>query len=166
MSRDTPRPVVFSALLDELQTSAIPTVVVFEDVHWADEATLDLIKCLGRRIPQLTALFILTYRDDELSLDHPLRSVVGDLPSKAVARLRLAPLSEQAVRSLAQQANRSVEGLYAITGGNPFFVTEVLATDTPRNPPPVRAALLPRAAPFSPASPPLLKTAFVLPHRT
>jgi len=119
MSRDTPRPVVFSALLDELQTSAIPTVVVFEDVHWADEATLDLIKFLGRRIPQLTALFILTYRDDELSLDHPLRSVVGDLSSKAVARLRLAPLSEQAVRSLAQQANRSVEELYAITGGNP-----------------------------------------------
>jgi len=127
MSRDTPRPVVFSALHDELRTSAIPTVVVFEDVHWADEATLDLIKFLGRRIPSLPALFILTYRDDELSLDHPLRSVVGDLPSKAVARLGLAPLSEQAVRSLAQQEHRSAEGLYVITGGNPFFVTEVLA---------------------------------------
>src|SRR5260370_25991170 len=127
MSRDTPRPVVLSALLDELQTSAIPTVVVFQHVHWAYEATLDLIKFLGRRIPQLTALFILTYRDDELSLDHPLRSVVGDLPSKAVARLRLAPLSEQAVRSLAQQANRSVEGLYAIAGGDPLFLAPKLS---------------------------------------
>src|SRR5260370_19992396 len=152
MRRDAPRPVVFSALVDELQTSAIPTVVVFEDVHWADEATLDLIKCLGRRIPQLTALFILTYRDDELSLDHPLRSVVGDLPSKAVARLRLAPLSEQAVRSLAQQANRSVEGLYAITGGEPLFLRPILASDTPRTPLTVREAVPAPVARFSPAS--------------
>src|SRR5260370_20359087 len=110
MSRDTPRP-----------------VVVFEDAHWADEATLDLIKFLGRRILSLPALFIVTYRDDDLSLDHPLRSVVGDLPSKAVARLRLAPLSEQAVRSLAQQANRSVEGLYAIAGGDPLFLAPKLS---------------------------------------
>ena len=72
MSRDTPRPMLFSAFLDELQKSASPTVVVFEDVHWADEATLDLIKFLGRRILSLLALFIVTYRDDALSRDHPL----------------------------------------------------------------------------------------------
>jgi predicted ATPase len=166
INRDTPRPMVFSALLDELRMSAIPTVVVFEDVHWADEATLDLIKFLGRRIPQLTALFIVTYRDDELSLDHPLRLVLGDLPGKAVVRLRLAPLSEQAVRSLAQQANRSAEELYAITGGNPFFVTEVLASETAGTPMTVRDAVLGRVARLSPAARTLLELASVVPTRT
>src|SRR5438067_6897280 len=80
MGRDMERPTLFSAFLDELQQSPIPTVVVFEDVHWADEATLDLIKFLGRRIPHLPILFLVTYRDTELSLDHPLWSVFGDLP--------------------------------------------------------------------------------------
>ena len=63
--------------LDELQKSPLPTVVVFEDVHWADEATLDLIKFLGRRIPHLPVLFLVTYRDNELSPEHPLWSVIG-----------------------------------------------------------------------------------------
>ncbi len=166
MSRDTPRPTLFSAFLDELQTSASPTVVVFEDVHWADEATLDLIKFLGRRIASLAALFILTYRDDELSLDHPLWSVVGDLPSTAVARLRLVPLSEQAVTHLAQQAHRSAEQLYAITGGNPFFVTEVLASASPGVPMTVRDAVLARVARLSPAARTLLELASVVPSRT
>ncbi len=106
MGRDTERGALFSAFLDELQQSALSTVVVFEDAHWADEATLDLIKFLGRRIPHLPVLLLVTYRDNELSLDHPLRSVIGDLPGNAVARLRLAPLSEQAVKCLAHQANR------------------------------------------------------------
>src|SRR6266700_450565 len=97
MSRDTERPTLFSAFLDELQKRPLPTIVVFEDVHWADEATLDLIKFLGRRIPHLPVLFLVMYRENELSPDHPLRSVIGDLPGKAVARLRLTPLSEQAV---------------------------------------------------------------------
>src|SRR6266568_239324 len=142
MSRDTPRPMVFSALLDELQKSASPTVVVIEDVHWADEATLDLIKFLGRRISSLAVLFIVTYRDDALSRDHPLWSVIGDLPGKAVTRLRLVPLSEQAVTHLAHQRHQSVEQLYTITGGNPFFVTEVLASDTSGIPMTVRDAVL------------------------
>ena len=76
MGRDMERPTLFSAFLDELQQSPIPTVVVFEDVHWADEATLDLIKFLGRRIPHLPILFLVTYRDTELSLDYPLWSAI------------------------------------------------------------------------------------------
>jgi DNA-binding CsgD family transcriptional regulator/tetratricopeptide (TPR) repeat protein len=165
MSRDTPRPMLFSAFLDELQKSANPTVVVFEDVHWADEATLDLIKFLGRRILSLPALFIVTYRDDALSRDHPLWSVIGDLPGKAVTRLRLVPLSEQAVTHLAHQRHQSVERLYTITGGNPFFVTEVLASDTPGVPMTVRDAVLARVARLSPAARILLELASVVPTR-
>jgi len=165
MGRDTGRPTLFSAFLDELQKSADPTIVVFEDVHWADEATLDLIKFLGRRISQLPVLFLVTYRDNELSLDHPLWSVVGDLRGKAVTRLRLNPLSEQAVTCLANQAHRSAEQLYTITGGNPFFITEVLASDTSGVPLIVRDAVLTRIAHLSPAARPLLELASVVPAR-
>ena len=166
ITRNAERQALFSAFLDELQKSSIPTIVVFEDVHWADEATLDLIKFVGRRISHLPVLFLITYRDNELSPDHPLWSVVGDLPNTAVARLRLVPLSEQAVTYLAQQAQRSAEQLYTITGGNPFFVTEVLASDTPSVPLIVRDAVLARMTRLSSAARALLELASVVPTRT
>ncbi len=167
--RETSRPVLFSTFLDELGKSGSPIVVVIEDVHWADEATLDLIKFLGRRISHLPALLILTYRDDELGRDHPLRVVLGDLPSTAVARLHLTPLSEQAITQLARQANqaqRSAQELYAITGGNPFFLTEVLASDASDVPLTVREAILARVARLSPAAQALLELVSVVPTRT
>ncbi|GHO90427.1 hypothetical protein KSF_004750 [Reticulibacter mediterranei] len=91
MSGHTERATLFSVLLDDLRQSPLPTIMVFEDVHWADEATLDLIKFLGRRIPQFPVLFLITYRDTELGFDHPLWSVIGDLPGHALARLMLSP---------------------------------------------------------------------------
>ena len=166
MGRDTERPTLFSAVLDELQKGPLPAVLVFEDVHWADEATLDLIKFLGRRIPHIPVLFLVTYRDTELCLDHPLRSVIGDLPSTAVARLRLAPLSEQAVTYLENLADRPAAQLYAATLGNPFFVTEVLASDTPGVPLIVHDAVLARIARLSPAARTLLELVSVIPTRT
>jgi predicted ATPase len=102
-------------------------VVVVEDAHWADEATLDLLVFLGRRMGRTRALLIVTYRDDELGADHPLRAVVGRLPPEAVRRLRLEPLSEAAVAELARRAGRPAAGLRGLTGGNPLLVTEVLA---------------------------------------
>ncbi len=161
----TERTPLFSALLAELQKNPVPTILVFEDVHWADEATLDLIKFLGRRICRLPVLFLLTYREPELSPDHPLRLVLGDLPGQAVVRLSLSPLSEHAVTRLARQAGRSVEGLYAVTGGNPFFVTEVLASDTPGVPLMVRDAVLARLARFSGGARSLLELASIVPKR-
>ncbi len=169
LQHETPRPLMFSAFLEELQHGDRPTVVVIEDVHWADEATLDLIKFLGRRIAHLPTLLILTYRDDELGHDHPLRAVLGDLPSTAVTRLRLTPLSEQAVMQLmrqAHQAQRSAQELYVITGGNPFFVTEILASDTSEVPLTVREAVLTRIARLSPAARALLELVSVVPTRT
>ena len=86
---DASRATLFAAVLDELVDGALPTVVVVEDIHWADEATLDLIKFLARRIHRTRTLLILTYRDDELSKEHPLRQVLGDLPARDVTRLPL-----------------------------------------------------------------------------
>jgi hypothetical protein len=62
-------------------------VVVVEDAHWADEATLDLLVFLGRRLERTRALLIVTYRDDELGADHPLRGVLGVLPHGVVHRV-------------------------------------------------------------------------------
>jgi DNA-binding CsgD family transcriptional regulator len=140
---------IFSAFLDDLQRGTAPTLVVFEDIHWADEATLDLIKFLGRRIQRAPVLMILTYRDDELGPDHPLRRVLGDLPPRSVRHVRLDPLSESAVADLADRRGRPARDLHAVTGGNPFFVTEVLAGDGQDIPPTVRDAVLARAARLS-----------------
>ncbi len=165
LKQDLPRAIVFSALLEDLQGSQTPSVLVFEDVHWADEATLDLIKFLGRRLQSVPVLFLLTFRDDELGPDHPLWSVFGDLPGKSLARIRLLPLSEQAVALLAQHAQRSAEQLHSITGGNPFFVNEVLASESPGVPMSVRDAVLARVARLSPEARAVLEVAALAPAR-
>jgi DNA-binding CsgD family transcriptional regulator len=169
LRQETPRSVLFAAVLEELRQGGRPTIVVIEDVHWADEATLDLIKFLGRRVAPLPVLMLLTYRDDELGRNHPLRAVLGDLPSTAVARLHLVPLSPTAITQLMRQANqaqRSTQELYAITGGNPFFLTEVLASDASEVPLTVRDAVLARVARLSPAARALLELVSVVPTRT
>ncbi len=154
---------VASAILAWLARGASPTVVVVEDAHWADEATLDLLRFLGRRMAQTRAMLIITYRDDELGPQHPLRRVLGDLPARATIRLTLPRLSEAAVDRLARQAGRPVEGLYAATGGNPFFVTEVLAHEAEDLPATVRDAVLGRAARLSPPARRVLDLASIVP---
>ncbi len=119
------RPELFAAVLAGLQSEAA-TVLIIEDVHWADAATLDLIKFLARRIPRANVLLVLTFRDDEIDAQHPLRLVLGDLPSAHVTRIALLPLSSNAVESLARATDRASIGLYELTHGNPFFVSEML----------------------------------------
>ncbi len=137
---------------------------VFEDVHWADEATLDLIKFLSRRIQRTATLFILTYRDDELGAGHPLRLVLGDLPRAATNRLQLLPLSESSVFALASAADqiKRAHELFDTTGGNPFFVTEALASKGAGMPSTVRDAVLARAARLSPSARTVLEAAAVI----
>ncbi|VAW31831.1 transcriptional regulatory [hydrothermal vent metagenome] len=141
------RSAIFSACLDELQA---PTILVFEDIHWADEATLDLLKFLGRRMARTRSLLIVTYRDDALGGQHPLRLLLGDLArSDAVHRLVLEPLSITAVYQLVGEQDIDAESLHQQTSGNPFFVTEVLAEGGSGIPDTVRDAVLARAARLS-----------------
>ncbi len=150
---------VFAAVLREL--AARPTLAVFEDVHWADDATLDLLRYLGRRVAQTSALLVLTYRDDELGPGHPLRAVLGDLPSPAVRRVTLPPLSEPSVRALVGDRGLDAAALHRQTGGNPFFVTEVLA-GAGGLPPTIRDAVAARVARVSPAAQAALAAAAVV----
>jgi len=161
---DVSRDVIFHALLDDL--SSAPALVVFEDMQWADEATLDLVKYLGRRIHRTCVMLALSYRDEEIGPRHPLRFVIGDLPRAHTHRLALAPLSESAVATLAARAGRSSQDLYGITGGNPFFVTEVLAADADSIPATVRDAVLARVARLPPAARELAELVSVVPGRT
>ena len=119
---------LFTNLLQELSIQKKSVVLIFEDVHWADEGTLDFIKFLARRINQLNCLFILTYRDNEIVSGHPLRNVFGQLPRDIFTRLQVTALSKNAVEALAAEKGYSGESVYSISGGNPFYVTEILAS--------------------------------------
>jgi DNA-binding CsgD family transcriptional regulator len=158
-----------SCFFDLLNTGAVSSVVVFEDVQWADEATFDLIKILARRIGHMPVLLVLSYRDDEIGAEHPLQRVLGDLPSTQLTRIALQPLSPTAVEELAAREGRPGAGLHAATGGNPFYVTEVLASgvdDAARGvPSTVRDAVHTRVARLSPAQREALEALSVVPGR-
>ena len=120
---------IFAALYDSLEKSEQPIILIFEDAHWADNATLDLFKFLGRRISFLNCLLVISYRDDEITTQHQLRSVIDLFPSAHTSRIKVEPLSEEGVEKLASIAKRDSLNLHKITAGNPFFVTELLAAD-------------------------------------
>jgi DNA-binding CsgD family transcriptional regulator len=140
--------------------------VVLEDVHWADAASLDVLRVLGRRIDGTGAVVLATYRDDEVVGEHPLRVVLGELASApGVRRLAVLPLSLDGVRALAEPAGRDAEALHELTGGNAFFVTEVLAAGGDELPETVRDAVFARAALLSQPARRLLDAIAVVPLR-
>src|SRR5262249_55805455 len=138
------------------------TVLVLEDMHWADEATIDVLALLGARISTAPALVLVSYRDDELDRTHQLRVVLGEVVPRP-GRIRVDPLSREAVAELATPHHVDAEELYTRTGGNPFFVTEVLATDRQTLPETVRDAVLARAARLSDGARELLDAVSVIP---
>jgi predicted ATPase/DNA-binding CsgD family transcriptional regulator len=143
-------------------------VVVIEDVHWADEATLDLLKFLGRRIGQTNSLLILTFRNDELHAQHPLQILLGDLATTGLLRrIPLYGLSVDAVNTLSGDKGIDATSLHRQTNGNPFFVTEVLAGEVASGvdsdiPATVRDAVLARAARLTPSARAVLEAAAVI----
>jgi predicted ATPase/DNA-binding CsgD family transcriptional regulator len=163
VSAGAPSHEIQGLLLAELSLPPRPTVLVLEDVHWADDATLDSVTVLARRIGSLPALLVLTFRGGETPPGHPLRAVLGAIPPGHSVYLELAPLSESAVVSLAGEDGR---GVYALTGGNPFFVAELLAADNAELPPSVANAVLGRIAALDGAARSLLELVSVVPGRT
>jgi DNA-binding CsgD family transcriptional regulator/tetratricopeptide (TPR) repeat protein len=164
IGRDARPHEVLAAVIEELHRRS--TVLVLEDLHWADEATLDVFRLLARRIEGTEALVIATFRDDELHPAHPLRIVIGGLAALAgVERLRLLPLTLEAVRELAAPHDVDTEELFERTGGNPFFVTEVLAGGEREVPSTVRDAVLARASRLGREARRLLDAVSVVPPR-
>ena len=149
VSREARPHEVTGALIRELAGTR-PTVLVLEDLHWADEATLDVLRLLARKVEGVPTLVLASYRDDELDRAHPLTLVLGELATtRAVTRLAIPPLSQQAVGELAAPHEIDAGELHRQTNGNAFYVTEVLAAGTGEIPHTVRDAVLARLARLS-----------------
>jgi ATP/maltotriose-dependent transcriptional regulator MalT len=139
-----------------------PTVLILEDVHWADEATLDVLTLLAGRIASTPALVLASYRDDELGRADQLRVLLGEVIGRH-GRLKLEPLSRAGVTELAEHHGIEGEELYRRTQGNPFFVTEVLAAGGEQISETVRDAVLARAGRLSERARRLLDAVAVVP---
>jgi DNA-binding CsgD family transcriptional regulator/tetratricopeptide (TPR) repeat protein len=155
----------FEALLRLISDGSKPAVLVIEDIHWADTATLDLIRFLGRRIARIRALMLITYRDEEVDARSPVRNLLGEVPAANVERMTLAPLTLAAVSRLAAQRGRGGEELFALTAGNPFLVTEALAVDGDLPNDAVRDSTLARASRLSDAGRIVLEAVSIFPRR-
>ena len=140
---------VANCLLEEVSGSG-PTLLVLEDLHWADEGTLDVLRLLAHRLQDASLLLVVSHRDDELGPWHPVRVLVGELgATRSITRMQLSPLSPSAVAKMAEPFGTEAEALYRRTGGNPFFVTELLTHDIGM-PETVADAVLARAARLDP----------------
>jgi DNA-binding CsgD family transcriptional regulator/tetratricopeptide (TPR) repeat protein len=145
-----PREDLFRALLHQVSEPQALDVVVIEDIHWADEATVDLLRFLGRRLRDAPVLLVATYRDEDVAASDPLRAALGEIArQRTTRRVELAPLSADAVRILAGSSGLDAAELYRLTGGNPFYVTEVIQAGMTEVPPAARDAVLARAVRLS-----------------
>jgi len=165
LSCPSPPAALFPAILRAINALPDGSLLIIEDMHWADTASLDLLKFIARRLIPLRVMLVLTYRPDETVQPHPLASLLGDLPSSITTRLPLSPLSRQAVDRLAANHGRDGGELFSTTGGNPFFLSEILAqpVEDKRLPASIRDAVLTRAARSSPVERRLLDALCVAP---
>jgi DNA-binding CsgD family transcriptional regulator len=161
-----PREQLFAGLFERFSPPSPLSMVVLEDLHWADEATLDFVRFLGRRIQRTRCLLIATYRDDELAPAHPLRAVLGELTGQHTARIHLPALSLSAIEQLAKGTPRDAREVFAVTGGNPFFVRELLSAPMDTVPETVRDAVLARLMQCSPAAREVAEVVSLLPGKT
>ena len=142
-----PRQELFSASLRAFDDPHRLTVVIVEDIHWADEATLDWLRYVSRRVAPARAMVVVTYRDDEIGEDHPLRVAIGELATqRATRRMGVPPLTVDAVRALAADVEVDAKQVHALTGGNPFFVDEILSDPNGAVPATVVDAVMGRVA--------------------
>jgi DNA-binding CsgD family transcriptional regulator/tetratricopeptide (TPR) repeat protein len=157
---------LFSLLLERLSPPHPLTLVILEDLHWADEATLDFVRFLGRRIQRTRCLLIATYRDDEQAPGHLLRAVIGDLTGQHAARIPMPPLSLRAIEELIEDSPRDAAVVHLVTVGYPFFVRELLSATWDAVPKTVRDAVLERLMQCSEGAREVAELASLLPGRT
>ncbi|CUR58638.1 Transcriptional regulator, LuxR family [metagenome] len=121
---ERPLPEVCEEVFEQLRSRA--AVLVVEDLHWVDAASVDVLRFLARRLESMPVLLILSYRDAEIGPRHSARTLLGDIASlDTLSQLSLAPLSVDGVREMLDGTQLSPDRVHSVTGGNPFFVAEV-----------------------------------------
>ena len=136
---------IFTAVFEHLRLH--PSVLVVDDLHWADEGTIDLLRFLLRRLRITSSLVVGALRDEDVGASHPLRALLGDIArSPDAATTALRPLSVSAVAALIEDRPIDATWLHRLTGGNPFYVAEMLDHDGREIPGTVRDAVLARTS--------------------
>ncbi|HWJ08433.1 MAG TPA: BTAD domain-containing putative transcriptional regulator, partial [Nocardioides sp.] len=169
---DTDGEVLIAEVCDQVVTALTeqPTVLVVEDLHWVDAATVEVLRFIARRSATLQMSLVVTYRSHEIGPQHPARPLAGDLARHAHATtVHLEGLSVDGVAallaSLAGESGPEPAAVHELTGGNPFFVAEIGSDPGRPLPISVRDALLDRTAALSADDLHLLQLAAVSPER-
>lgn len=175
MARDEPsllpalesddRVALMNAVVDLASRSIRPTIMVIEDTQWADDATLDVISFLGRRIERMKCLLVLTYRDGDVDLNDPLRGVMGGLPAESVTRIRLGGLSLAGVSELVSGSGFDALEIFAATDGNPFLTIELASGEDGVIPASVQDSVLARMRRLSNSGQTVLRILSVMPGK-
>lgn len=137
------RPAVYAGMLDLIKNEHV--VLVLEDMHWADEATMGLTRYLGRRIEATNSTLIVTYRSEEVGPTHPLRLVIADL-GRGATRIDLIPLTLAGVEEMTRGVDMNAREVHEVTMGNPFFVEEIIRHPDHVLPPTIENAILANTA--------------------
>jgi DNA-binding CsgD family transcriptional regulator/tRNA A37 threonylcarbamoyladenosine biosynthesis protein TsaE len=156
---------IFNDFLFELSKDKKALILVIEDIHWADEATLDLIKFLGRRINRHCILLAITYRDDESNMQNSLSLLTADIPPNNISRIKLNPLSEKSVNNLEKYFGFKNDEIYNKTAGNPLFVFELISNKNERLPSSIKDIVLSKLSNLSSETRKFLELISVIPGR-
>jgi tetratricopeptide (TPR) repeat protein len=162
-----PSPDQVNEQLDKLVSRSKPTVVVMEDLHWADDGTLDALRHLYQRLDtrRCRTMLLMTFRPEDVREGHPLRRLLASLRGKLVDRIELQPLTIEGIVSLSGRSLSDARDLERLTGGNPLFVTEVIESGDRSVPASVRDAVLGRFDRLSDGSQKLIRFMSVVPTR-
>lgn len=166
---------LFAAIVDLIDRlrSERPLVLAVEDLHWADEATIDLVRYLARTVQHGSLTLITTFRDEETADRDALGTLLAELSRlPQVTRADLSPLDRVGVAAqieaiTGERPDRDLlEQVVARSGGNPFFVEELLAADDPADlSPAVRDVVTARLAAVQPGTRQLLAHAATIGER-
>lgn len=156
---------VFVEALEALAPKGHPTLIVIEDLHWADDATLDFLRFAGRRLRDRSLLLIVTSRDTADEGQSQIRRAFADVPPGCLTRIPLAPLSETSVRVLFAGTQKDPAQIYRTTQGNPFFIKELLVSGDHTLPPSIQDAVLVRADRLDRPARALLDAVSIFPRR-
>ncbi|XVQ82175.1 BTAD domain-containing putative transcriptional regulator [Microbispora siamensis] len=140
---DTARFLLYDAVTRALtrRASTSPVLILIEDLHWADAASLKLLTFLGADLHRVPLLVLATVRPEPVTGRPALTEALGELTrQRGTERMNVTPLSSEQVADYLQEAGRAgasqdlVRALHARTGGNPFFLGELLRLLTSTHP--------------------------------